>query len=254
MDKLALKNKYKFCYTIIEKTAKGLLSKVSELNVEKKPMFEIRLDPLLSEGMSTEEIINLLAKVRNKCAGRKLIATIRTINEGGYVDLTKEKYFFLIKALYLKSKVNAIDVEYRFYKIDQIYYDSLFKKKKKDIIISMHFFDRVFYEQEYKKMFIEMAESKGNIVKFAIKIFTKDDLFAFMQIARKSYSLFKSNKKKVVFIAMGDIGKITRIIPEYTYTQIVFLSPYVDEDHNIGQLSLNAHNKYRKLLVKKLKN
>lgn len=254
MDKLSLKRQYKPCFSILESDKKAFLRKVAEVGKEKRCLIELRLDYLFNAGMTIDEVLLLIAKAKTVCGGKKLIATIRTLSEGGYVDLSKEKYFFYIKMLYLKTKVHAIDVEYKYYKIDRKYYDSLFAKKKKDIIISMHFFNRVFSEGEYRKMFKEMSESKGNIVKFAIKTFTKEDLFMYLKTARKARELFRNNRKKVVFIAMGDIGRISRIIPEYTNTQIVFLSCYDHEDENIGKISLNDFNKYRKLLEKKLKN
>lgn len=254
VDKLGIKKETKFCYSILESTKKDFIEKVIEVDNEKKCMIELRLDYLLASGVSIEEIIDLISIIKKKYTNKKLIATIRTIGEGGRVDLSKEKYFYFIKLLYLKTYVSAIDVEYKFYKIDKQYYDSLFSKKKKDIIISMHFFDRVFFENEYKNMFAEMASSTGNIIKFAIKTYTTNDLFTFMMVARKSYPIFKKQGKKVIFIAMGDVGKVSRIWHEFTNTRIVFLNAYVDEDKSLGQFNRNIYLKYRKLLAKKSKN
>ena len=154
----------------------------------------------------------------------------------------------------MKSKVSAIDVEYKFYKIDRQYYDSLFSMEKKDIIISMHFYDRIFFENDYKKMFTEMANSSGNIIKFAIRTFTANDLFLFMMTARKAYNMFKKQGKKVIFIAMGDVGKVSRVWPEFTNTSVVFLTAYDKDNNNIGQFDRNTYIKYRKLLAKIHKN
>lgn len=251
---IKLKNNFVFCYPILEDSKSSIVKKVSQIDQERKCMMELRLDYLLCAGMPIDDIIKLVNNIKSNVTHKKIIATIRTVSEGGKVDLTKEKYFTYIKELYLKSKVHFIDVEYKFYKIDKIYYDSLFKRKKKKIIISMHIFDRIFFENEYMKLFTEMAESSGNIVKFAIKIFTKEDLFTFMLAAKKSEKILKKNKKEAIFIAMGTVGALSRLWPEFTNTKIVFLSAYKDIDIELGQVNREKYVKYRKLLAKIGKN
>ncbi|MBR0038898.1 MAG: type I 3-dehydroquinate dehydratase [Lachnospiraceae bacterium] len=251
---IKLKNDFIFCYPILEDSRSALIKKISQVDKERKCMIELRLDYLLCAGMSIEDIIGTINYIKSKVTNKKIIATIRTVSEGGRVDLTKEKYFTYIKELYLKSRVHFIDVEYKFYKIDKIYYDSLFKKKKKKIIISMHIFDRIFFENEYIKLFTEMAESSGNIVKFAIKTFTKEDLFTFMIAARKCEKMIKKNKKDAIFIAMGTVGVLSRLWPEFTSTKIVFLTAYKEIDIEFGQMNREKYVKYRKLLAKIGKN
>lgn len=245
---------FTICYPVLESSIHSLKKKIVEINSKRNCMIELRLDYLLYAGLGIDEIIKIINNIKTKYTNKKLIATIRTVSEGGRVDLTKEKYFFYIKELYLKSKVKYIDVEYKFYKIDKLYYDSLFKKKKKKIIISMHIFDRIFFESEYIKLFSEMAESTGNIIKFAIKTFTKEDLFSFMQATKKCEKVMKKNKKENIYIAMGLVGVLSRLWPEYTNTKIVFLTAYQDIDKDLGQLNYENYMKYRKLLAKVVKN
>lgn len=251
---IKLKDNFVFCYPALEDSKSALIKKVSSLDKERKCMIELRLDYLLCAGMTIEDIVKLINRIKSSVTNKKIIATIRTVSEGGRVDLTKEKYFSYIKELYLKSRVHYIDVEYKFYKIDKVYYDSLFKKKKKKIIISMHIFDRIFFENEYMKLFTEMAESSGNIVKFAIKTFTKEDLFTFMIAARKCEKIMKKNKKEAIFIAMGTVGALSRLWPEFTNTKIVFLTAYNEIDIELGQMNRENYVKYRKLLAKIGKN
>ena len=254
MSGIKLKNNFDFCYPILENNKNDFLNKVAEVSTERKCMIELRLDYLLYNGMSIEEIIKIIDRIKNKTTNKKLIATIRTVSEGGKVDLPKERYFYYIKELYLNSKVQIIDVEYKFYKIDKIYYDSLFKKNKKKIILSMHIFDRIFFENEYMNLFTEMAETSGNFVKFAIKTFTKEDLFTFMNVAKNCEKMLKKNKKQGIFIAMGSVGVLSRVWPEYTNTKVVFLSAYTDFDSVLGQMNREKYMKYRKLLAKIDKN
>lgn len=248
--KIKLKGNFVYCYPILEDNKNSFIKKVASLNNERKCLIELRLDYLLYAGFSIDDIIKIINYIKAHVSSKKLIATIRTVSEGGKVDLPKEKYFTYIKELYLNSKVNYIDVEYKFYKIDKVYYDSLFKKKKKKIILSMHIFDRIFFENEYMNIFTEMAESSGNLVKFAIKTYTKEDLFTFMVTARNSIKVMKKNRKDAIFIAMGTVGALSRLLPEYTNTKIVFLNAYKDIDTELGQMNREKYVKYRKLLAK----
>ena len=95
-----LKNDFEFCYPVLEDNKSAFLKKVAEINSEKQCMIELRLDYLLYAGLSIDDIIKIINTVRTKYTNKKLIATIRTVSEGGKVDLTKEKYFYYIKELY----------------------------------------------------------------------------------------------------------------------------------------------------------
>ena len=114
----------------------------------------------------------------------------------------------------------------------------------------MHFFDRIFFENEYIKLFTEMAESSGDIVKFAIKTFSKEDLFLFMLTAKKCEKIMKKNKKETIYIAMGTVGMLSRLWPEFTNTKIVFLTAYKEMDLELGQMNRENYVKYRNILAK----
>lgn len=254
MKNLGLKKETLFCFPILENTRKSFIKKVCEVNKKRKCILELRIDYLLSVGLSIDQIIDFISFVKKKYTRKKLIATIRSYDEGGKVDLDSDKYFYFIKELYLRSVVNAVDVEYKFYKRKKEAFEELFALKKKDVILSIHIFDRVLLVKEYKKIFKDMATSRSTIVKFAVKTYTKEDLFIFMNVARKSHKIFTKKRKKVIFIALGELGKVSRIFPEYTYTSIVFLNAYANDDKNIGQIGPKAYRKHRKLLAKSLKN
>ena len=99
-----------------------------------------------------------------------------------------------------------------------------------------------------------MAESSGNIVKFAIKTFSKEDLFLFMMTANKCEKIMKKNRKDTIYIAMGSIGILSRLWPEFTNSKIVFLTAYKEMDLDLGQLNREKYVKYRNLLAKNGKN
>lgn len=250
MSKYRFKNNKNFCYSVCEETETQFLKKVKELSEEKKVLIELRLDFLLESGLSIEYISKLIVKIHKKYTSKKIIATIRTNDEGGRVDLSREKYYYFIRTLYNTKGISYIDIEYKYYKIDRQYYDLLFKKRKKKIILSMHLFDKILSEMDYINTLNELVSVKSDIVKFATNTFTKENLFAFMLNSRK-FSL-KYLRKDFVYIAMGDIGIISRIWPEFTNTKIVYLNAYSEDINKIGAINKEDFVKYRKILAKML--
>lgn len=248
MGKYKFKNNKNFCYSVCEETEALFLRKIKELSKEKNAFIELRIDFLLESGLSIEYISKLLVKIHNKYTSKKIIATIRTNDEGGRVDLSREKYYYFIRTLYNTKGISFIDIEYKYYKIDRQYYDLLFKKRKKKIILSMHLFDKILSETDYINTLNELVSVKSDIVKFAINTFTKENLFAFMLNSRK-FSL-KHASKDFVFIAMGEIGVLSRVWPEFTNTRIVYLNAYDEDINKIGAINKDDFVKYRKILAK----
>lgn len=248
MSKYRFKNNKNFCYSVCEETSTGLIKKIQELNKVKKAIIELRLDYLLGAGLSIENISKLITKIHNKFTSKKIIATVRTNDEGGRVDLSREKYYYFIRTLYNTKGVSYIDIEYKYYKIDKQYYDLLFKKKKKKIILSMHLFDKILSEMDYINTLNELISVKSDIVKFATNTFTKENLFSFMLTSRK-FSL-KNKRKDFVFIAMGEIGLLSRVWPEFTNTKLVYLNAYNNDINKIGAIKKEDFVKYRKNLAK----
>ena len=254
MDSFILKNDFKICYPILEYNFEKFIKKVNEKKIEKGVMLELRIDYLLNSGIELKDIISFINNYVSKGNADRLIVTIRTVGEGGKVDLSREIYFNYIKELYQKLKVKYIDVEFKFYNANRELYDNLFKSHKKKVIISIHFFDRVFHPAEYEKLFIEMAKSHGDIVKCAIMPYTENDFFTYMMTAKNAYKMLKKHKKECIFIAMGDIGKLSRIWPEFTNSKIVFLSAYSENANNLGQFGRETFDKFRNILAKNGKN
>lgn len=247
-------NDFIIYYPILEKSKNSVLKKIEEKNGDKGFGFEIRVDYLLGAGLTLNDSIDIINTVNKKHPNNELILTIRTKREGGVILLSDETYFDYIKRLYLDANSKYIDVEYEYYLSDINRYEELFSHKLKKVIISKHIFDKTFSESEYMNIFTDMSQSSLDVLKFAIYINDKYELFTYMDVARKYSEVLKDKGKKCTFIAMGAVGRLSRIWPEYTNTNIVFLSAYNALDNNIGQMNYEYFVKFRKLLEKVLKN
>lgn len=251
---LKLSKKYKYCFPITESSKTSLIKKVKSLIIPKGSIIELRLDYLLYTDIDIENVVKIVNDIKKMCRNVKILATIRTISEGGKLDLSREKYFYFIRELCVNTNVDYIDCEYKFYKIDKVYYDNLFKRCRKKIILSIHFYNRVFDSIGYTNIVSEMLDSKSHFIKFAMKTFTREELFTFMLTMRKLSEKVKENRKEPIFIAMGEVGKFSRLWPEFTGSKIVFINAYGMYNKDIGLMGLDYYEKKRKILAKGLKN
>ena len=245
--------KFELCYPIMESDKVLFIDKVISLENDKNDMIELRIDFLLEKGITIDEIIEMINCI-SASTSKKIIVTIRTDREGGKYKLDEKKYYDYIEKIYFKTKVEYLDVEYNVYISNEEKYENLFKNKSKKIILSTHIFDKVLSKKQYKTLFHNMLKPYIDIVKCAVFVNTKKELFDYMMVARKSSKIIEKAQKECIFIAMGEIGRLSRLWPEFTNTKVVFLTTNSEKASNIGQFSYENFVKYRKLLEKIVEN
>ena len=253
MSRLNLKNNFDLCYPILEKEFDLVYSKINSTLDKRVLFYELRIDHLLENGIGIDDIIVFINDLIKHFRDKKFIITIRTKSEGGATQLSFNEYYNYLEKLITKVEASYIDIEYKYYILDKASFDSLIKSSKAKIILSKHIFDDKFSSINCENIINELIESAGAIAKLAVMVSTKEDLFSFMNLANKYASLLKMNKKDAIFIAMGEMGRLSRIYPEYTNTKIVFINAY-DKGSILGQYSLDSYLEYRKLLAKLGKN
>lgn len=248
-----INKKFELCYPIMESNKTSFIDKVVSLENDKNDMIELRIDYLLEKGIAIDEIIEIINHI-NSFTSKKIIVTIRTDREGGKYKLDENKYYDYIENIYLKTEFEYLDVEYNVYLSNKEKYEGLFKDKSKKIILSTHIYDKVLSKKQYETLFHNMLSPYIDIVKCAVFVNTKKELFDYMMVARKSSKFIINEKKGCIFIAMGEIGKLSRLWPEFTNTKVVFLTTNSENTSKIGQFSYENFVKYRKLLEKIAKN
>ena len=246
-------NDFKFCYPILEHSPLKFYEKALSLGRNNNFLLELRIDYLLSNA-SFDDVLLVINDINEYIDNDRLIVTIRTKREGGEIELSDEKYFEYISNILMFTSIRYIDLEYDYYKKYARQYDELFKGDFNKVIISKHIFDGALETKKYEKIFDEMTVPCASIVKFAIMLRTKDELFDYMLAARECSKSINKKGKNCIFIAMGKIGSLSRLWPEFTNTKIVFLTAYSQKANKIGQLGYKDFVKYRKLLEKIDKN
>ncbi len=220
---------YKTCVTIAEKTPKKFDSILKKV-LKKSDYAELRLDFL--KPILIPETLELVKDRLGKC-----ICTLRPKSEGGKFS-GKEKERISILKLIAEYRPFLLDIEFNTIRKNKILHNYV-KKTKTDILVSWHDFKKTPSVSSLKKMNEKMLKF-SKFVKIVTSAKTIND-------SSNVLSLYnKSSKMNLIAFAMGDYGRMTRILCLYLgapFTYVSFGKPIAP-----GQFS---YDQVEKILNKK---
>ncbi len=184
-----------------------------------------------------EEILTVAPAIFEKCNGKEVIFTVRTTREGGHLDLADQEYVDLIKEVAAIYQPDYIDFEY-------YSYQSVFEQMLEfpNLVLSYHNFEET--PANYLEIMSELTSLSPAVVKMAVMANSEQDVLDVMNYTRG----FKTLNAEQTFatIAMGELGKITRIAGVITGSCWTFAS--LDEVSAPGQMSLANTRKFLEIL------
>ena len=198
-----------------------------ELNVEKyrkADIIEWRADFL----GDIESILQAAPFIFEKFKDFSLLFTVRTANEGGNISISKKDYVTLLKKV-AKFDPDYIDIEYFSYRkaLPQLLE---FKEK---IVLSYHnFFES---PTDLTARMMKMQREETGFVKVAIMAQRECDVLDLLQITR---DFTMEYGPKFIGIAMGELGKISRVAGGLTGSVWTFVALDKEEGSAPGQLTL----------------
>lgn len=203
------------------------VAEVQELNVEKyrrADIIEWRADFL----GNMESILQAAPLIFEKFTDFSLLFTVRTANEGGNISISKKDYVALLKKI-AKFEPDYIDIEYFSYRkaLPQLLE---FKEK---IVLSYHnFFES---PTDLTARMMKMQREETGFVKVAIMAQRECDVLDLLQITR---DFTMEYGPKFIGIAMGELGKISRVAGGLTGSVWTFVALDKEEGSAPGQLTL----------------
>ena len=203
------------------------VAEVQELNVEKyrkADIIEWRADFL----GDIESILQAAPFIFEKFKDFSLLFTVRTANEGGNISISKKDYVTLLKKV-AKLGPDYIDIEYFSYRkaLPQLLE---FKEK---IVLSYHnFFES---PTDLTARMMKMQREETGFVKVAIMAQRECDVLDLLQITR---DFTMEYGPKFIGIAMGELGKISRVAGVLTGSVWTFVALDKEEGSAPGQLTL----------------
>jgi len=194
-------------------------------NIFKKiDIVEVRIDRFkdVSLGYITSVVKKIDASIPNP-----IIATIRDKKEGGEKAITDDERFKILMSIV--QYIDCVDIEINSKLFKAI--PSFFHSKKKAVIASYHNFKNTLSNAELEKILAKGKKGGADIVKIAVMVNSRDDLAKLINFT------IKNRKKNIKTIAMGDIGRISRVLNPILGSLLTY--GYVITPSAPGQPSVN---------------
>lgn len=199
--------KYKTCITIAENSAEKIKQNLKDA-VKKSDYVEIRFDFLkINEIPKTLEII--------KKELNNVVCTLRPKSEGGQFEGSEKERIAILKLIAEYNPI-LLDVEFNTIKRDKELAKYL-KSTKTKLLISWHDFKKTPKFLELKNMMNQMSKFSNN-VKIVTTAKSTEDSTRILQL----YS--KKGKINLIAFAMGDSGRISRILCLYLGSPYTYVS------------------------------
>lgn len=193
---------------ITAKTKEQALAQAQVIaNTADADLAEFRID-LLSFARDTKQVITLGHELKKILGNKPMIATIRTKNEGGQLEISDVDYGKTYQA-YLKNPfMDWLDVEmFR----DQKVVSEIVQKahqKKVLIVMSNHHFQKTPSQDEIEKRLLKQDQMGADILKIAVMPKSKQDVFTLMNATLK---VSQQTTKPLLTMSMGQLGTISRV-------------------------------------------
>ncbi|MCV0431359.1 type I 3-dehydroquinate dehydratase [Nitrosopumilus sp.] len=220
--------KYKTCVSIAENTP-AKMKKILKIALSKSDYVEVRFDFLKIEKIP--ETLEMIKKDLNR-----IVCTLRPKTEGGRFPGNEKERIAVLK-LIAEYNPFLLDVEFNTLKknLDLTKY---LKSTKTKLLVSWHDFKKTPSTLELKKKVSQMEKFSSN-VKIVSTAKSTDDSTRMLEL----YS--KKGKNNLISFAMGDYGRISRILCLYLGSPYTYVS--LGKAIAPGQFSVDEVKKIIKL-------
>ena len=216
--------KYKTCISIAESSPNKIKIKLKAA-LKKSDYIEIRLDFLKIEQVPIA--LEIIKKDLNR-----IVCTLRPKTEGGKFSGTEKERISIIK-LIAEYNPFLLDIEYNTLKKNKELLKYL-KTTKTKLLVSWHDFKKTPKSIELKKQINQMSKFSSN-VKIVSTAKSTEDATRMLEL----YS--KKGKNNLISFAMGDAGRISRILCLYLGSPYTYVS--LGKAVAPGQFSVDEVNK-----------
>ena len=199
--------KYKTCISIAESSPNKIKIKLKAA-LKKSDYIEIRLDFLKIEQVPIA--LEIIKKDLNR-----IVCTLRPKTEGGKFSGTEKERISIIK-LIAEYNPFLLDIEYNTLKKNKELLKYL-KTTKTKLLVSWHDFKKTPNSAELKKKMNQISKFSSNI-KIVSTAKSTDDSTRMLEL----YS--KKGKNNLISFAMGDFGRISRILCLYLGSPYTYVS------------------------------
>ena len=173
-------------------------------------IIEWRID-FFSDVLDFEVLSQVAKKLRDQLDQIPLLITFRTAKEGGVLELSEDQYFEICKYVVENNLADLIDVELFSTTAKVKALIALANKKDVKVIMSNHDFNKTPNIAEIVRRLQLMASYGADIVKIAVMPNSATDV---LNLLSATQEVSDRLSQPVISMAMGDLGKATRVCGE----------------------------------------
>lgn len=199
--------KYKTCISIGEKTP-NKIKQTLKIALKKSDYAEVRFDFL-----EIEKIPETLEIIKNDL--NRIVCTLRPRKEGGKFSGDEKERIAILK-LIAEYNPFLLDVEFNILKKNSLLAKYL-SSTKVNLLVSWHDFNKTPNSAELKKKKKQMGRFSNN-VKIVSTAKSTNDSTRMLELYRKK------EKMNLISFAMGDLGRISRILCLYLGSPFTYVS------------------------------
>lgn len=223
----------KICVPLMAKNMEELQEKLVKLQEEKDSydLLEWRID-FFDDVFQIVSVNDAVQLIHDALPQKPLLVTFRTIQEGGMRPCQYVDYHNLLIQLAKNSAVDLLDVEYHY--MGQNGFKLLPKliEIQKDFIVSTHYFEKTPPYKEMLEVMFQMQKIGARIVKLAVMPKNRQEVFNLLNVTNEMVQ--RIAVVPIVTMAMGELGKISRICGDLMGSSMTFGS--LDLESAPGQL------------------
>ena len=225
-------------------TEEEILTSTKEIAAAKPDLMEWRIDYYAAGIEDTAQLIDTGRKIRELIGELPLLITFRTKSEGGVCQLEENRYLDLVDQIIVNRLGDAVDIEL-FHEEKRI--ESLVSEAKNYnvvVIMSNHDFEKVPAKDVIEFRLKKMANLGADVPKLACMPHNVEDVLTLLEATNEVHNEIEN---PIITMAMGDIGKVTRIAGQVFGSSLSFGA--VGKSSAPGQLSTEELRNAEKYLA-----
>lgn len=201
----------KICVPILGRTREEILLRAREVCAVKPDLAEWRAD-WYEDVFLAEELLKMLACLREELGELPLLVTFRTKKEGGEQEISKEEYEQFLGRVLDSGAADLIDAELFMGEELLAQTAAAAREKGVKVVASSHDFERTPENEEMIRRLTRMEELGADLLKLAVMPRDAGDVLRLLSI---TWQMQKSGAEQpLITMAMGGTGAISRMSGE----------------------------------------
>ncbi len=238
------------CVPIMGRMREEIRNEAHAFEAHRADVAEWRADAYLAartwetgEKVSEIPLIPVLQMLRRELHSTPLVFTIRTKAEGGLIELSDEAYIDYVRDALYSGCVDLIDLEWRLG--EKVCQKIITEARSEDVkvVISSHDFQKTPDTETMVERLTEMERFGADLPKIAVMPQSIEDV---LQLCSATAQASKKLTQPIITMAMGDLGKLTRLTGEAFGSAMTFAA--AGEASAPGQMDVSSVREVLKLL------